>query len=338
MIESGKVLVVIAFLFLPSGACRAGKNPKVTAEALLSQARVEEAFWIHKAEPVVVRAEIDIADAKGNFINGSYAYYWAPLRFREEIRFASYTRIRVGGPKGVWQSRSVDYEPEVISVWQRVPGLIDAFGLATNEAFGKARTIQTAGALEYCTDTKQKSGWDSRRLCFDASTGVLRSIDYFHRTHISRVEYSDFRPTDGKLIPYQTLVLRGQTVLMRVRLTSISSIAQVDPALFQPPANAVFWKTCERRNYQPPKLIHEVVPKYPLGDRKNGKQGIVTFYGIIEPDGSLSHLVIIEHTSPDFDLAAVRALRQWRYQPATCGGKPLRQEVPNITVTFVMRR
>ena len=58
---------------------------------------------------------------------------------------------------------------------------------------------------------------------------------------------------------------------------------------------------------------------------------------VIEADGVPSHLTIIQHVSPQLDNAVMYAVRQWRYKPQTCGGKPVRVQ-DNVVVAFTLNQ
>ena len=59
------------------------------------------------------------------------------------------------------------------------------------------------------------------------------------------------------------------------------------------------------------------------------------FYAVIEADGTLSHLTVIQQVTPAIEAAAADAIRQWRYKPASCGATPIRVET-SIAVDFYL--
>lgn len=60
------------------------------------------------------------------------------------------------------------------------------------------------------------------------------------------------------------------------------------------------------------------------------------FHAVIETDGTLSHLTLIQQVTPAPEAAAADAVRQWRYKPAACGSTPFRVETA-IAVDFHLR-
>jgi len=138
-----------------------------------------------------------------------------------------------------------------------------------------------------------------------------------------------------KRVPYEVVAFRDRRVVATVRVLEVTPIAEDEAALFVVPTNSEFWARCD--DMQEPELIGRVHPQYPLSARSNGKEGRVWFYGVIEADGTLSHLTIIHRADPVLESAAADAIRDWYYQPAACGSTPIRVET-SISADFLLRR
>jgi TonB family protein len=87
---------------------------------------------------------------------------------------------------------------------------------------------------------------------------------------------------------------------------------------------------------QEAELVGRVQPQYQLTSRTKREEGMVMFYAVIETDGTLSHLALIQRLSPTLDSAAADAIRQWHYKPAACDSTPIRVETA-ISVYFSLR-
>ena len=76
-----------------------------------------------------------------------------------------------------------------------------------------------------------------------------------------------------------------------------------------------------------PRLIEEtkVQPEYPELARVARLEGNVILQAIIHSDGSVGELEILRCNRPNmgFENAALSAVTQWRYEPATQGGRPI---------------
>jgi len=73
---------------------------------------------------------------------------------------------------------------------------------------------------------------------------------------------------------------------------------------------------------QRPQILHKVAPKYPKEARKEHVEGVVRLHVIIGKDGSPHDIKLISGDSLLVD-AAIEAVRQWRYAPATLNGNPV---------------
>jgi len=76
-----------------------------------------------------------------------------------------------------------------------------------------------------------------------------------------------------------------------------------------------------------PELIAQaqVDPVYPEGARRSKIEGKVILQAVILADGSVDELTVLQSTAPGqgFEEAALAAVKQWRYRPATKDGQPV---------------
>jgi TonB family protein len=82
-----------------------------------------------------------------------------------------------------------------------------------------------------------------------------------------------------------------------------------------------------------PRLVTRVEPSYPEALRRDKKSGLVVIQAIVNTDGSVGPATVVRHSDSEFDDAALAAVRQWRYEPATLRGAPVRVYL-TITVSF----
>ena len=87
-------------------------------------------------------------------------------------------------------------------------------------------------------------------------------------------------------------------------------------------------KECTPKDIRPPKELHRPSLRYPSASQDDGDEGIVTLRFIVQPDGSVSDIRIARSSGhPRLDAAAQRNLRQAKFQPATCHGKPIAMRI-----------
>ena len=82
-----------------------------------------------------------------------------------------------------------------------------------------------------------------------------------------------------------------------------------------------------------PKEISTLIPAFPEELREQGVQGEVGLQVAIDKKGSVVEVKVIRPLHPYLDFAAVQAVRQWTFVPATKDGKPVLTAV-NITMVF----
>ena len=80
-----------------------------------------------------------------------------------------------------------------------------------------------------------------------------------------------------------------------------------------------------------PQVEKEVKPAYPGAALQAGVSGNVTLECVVNPDGSVGEVRVVQPVEPSLDQAAVDALKQWRFKPGTKDG----QAVP-VMVTVEM--
>jgi TonB family protein len=338
--HTSKHLVLAFLIALTSGAFCLGKEDAASPESLLAQALKLQDVWSDGTPAVKVRGEIEILNAKGNTIHGQYETTWiSPSRWREELDIANYKRLRIHDSKGYWQQSTLSFQPEIIFQLDSMLDFKTVLKIGVKQSLGKVKTRDKDGARQKCTEVKWTTGTE-RVLCFDEANGSLLSVEYPRSENpnppdISRVEYSAFDKLGDKRIPFEVHAFHDRTAIVTTKVTDVTPITDGDPASFAPPTNSEFWPQCD--NLQSPELVNRVQPKYPTNARFNGEQGRVVFYAVIETDGTLSHLTLIQRATPMLESAASDAIRQWHYKPAACGSTPIRMET-SIPVDFWLQR
>jgi TonB family protein len=87
-------------------------------------------------------------------------------------------------------------------------------------------------------------------------------------------------------------------------------------------------------NLRVPRKEFDVRPIYPAAMRAAGREGVVPIEAIIGPDGVVASVrVLSAQVHPDFAIAAVDAVRQWRFSPTLLNGVPV-EVVMTVSVAF----
>jgi len=85
-----------------------------------------------------------------------------------------------------------------------------------------------------------------------------------------------------------------------------------------------------------PQKIRHVDPEYPALARQARVQGKVVLDAVIEKDGSVTSVRVVESPHPMLDEPAIVAIQQWRYKPLLIDGAPIRARV-RVTTTFGLK-
>lgn len=87
-----------------------------------------------------------------------------------------------------------------------------------------------------------------------------------------------------------------------------------------------------------PRVLREVKPQYTADAMRAKVQGTVLLECVVMPDGSVGRVDVVKSLDPTFGLnqEAVKAAKQWRFQPGTRFGEPVAVLV-TIELTFTLR-
>ena len=94
----------------------------------------------------------------------------------------------------------------------------------------------------------------------------------------------------------------------------------------------------ESEPFEAARVLRSAEPPYPLVSRANDEEGTVYLRVSIAPNGRAGE-VQVERSSgfPRLDQAAIKAIREWRFAPATRGGQAVVSWV-TVPVKFQLRR
>ncbi|GBC79716.1 hypothetical protein HRbin09_00942 [bacterium HR09] len=83
---------------------------------------------------------------------------------------------------------------------------------------------------------------------------------------------------------------------------------------------------------EPRKIVH-VAPTYPEIARKARIEGVVILEIIVDKAGNVRDVRVLRGLGMGLTEAAVEAVRQWRYEPATLNGRPVEVYI-TVTINF----
>ena len=96
------------------------------------------------------------------------------------------------------------------------------------------------------------------------------------------------------------------------------------PAVDEPPAQNADASS-------PPRLLRGVHAEFPK--KLWNKPGVVSVAAVVQPDGKVGDAKIVSSPHPELNPFALDAVKQWQFDPARRGGKPVSFTVV-VNVTF----
>jgi TonB family protein len=85
-----------------------------------------------------------------------------------------------------------------------------------------------------------------------------------------------------------------------------------------------------------PVLVKEVKPQYTAKAKDARIQGTVLLECVVETDGRVGDVKVARSLDEDLDLEAVKAARQWRFEPGKKDGKAVRVQIA-LEMTFTLK-
>lgn len=73
----------------------------------------------------------------------------------------------------------------------------------------------------------------------------------------------------------------------------------------------------------PPKVLSRVQPIYPFAMKATQMRGEVLVEFVVDKTGAVKDVVVRKTNNPGFNEAAIRAIKQWKFEPGRVGGEPM---------------
>jgi len=84
---------------------------------------------------------------------------------------------------------------------------------------------------------------------------------------------------------------------------------------------------------KPPKLVHYVEPDFSPNSKEAFVEGTVKISTVVTTDGVASESHVVSGLNAAEDRTALEALKQWKFEPGTKGGQPVKVRV-TVEVSF----
>src|SRR5450755_3233165 len=130
-----------------------------------------------------------------------------------------------------------------------------------------------------------------------------------------RIAVVKFRFAQSKQMPYR--------IVARLLICSLAAISTA-----QSDAKAKVPQTCEApvnpgHGIAPPRLISSPGPSYPNDASKDHRAKVVILAVVVDSNGRACDPQVKQSPGAQFERAALDAIRDWRWKPASRGGAPV---------------
>jgi TonB family protein len=103
-------------------------------------------------------------------------------------------------------------------------------------------------------------------------------------------------------------------------------LARPDDTIYKP-GNGVSW----------PKLVTDIKPQYTADALRRRVSGAVILQCVIDREGVSTNVEVVRSLDQDLDQAALKTLKQWRFEPGKKDGRPVLVQIP-VEMVFTMAK
>lgn len=280
----------------------------------LSDIRVEG------APPFRLRLDFRIIKEDGSVTEGIYTEVWvSKTQWRRETALENFRRIQIAAGGKRWLLDSSTIAPTDVA---DIPLLSDV-GRFRSEAWNRQKDREIDGVTANCVENHPSALTATWALCFDKLTGTLmaeiRPLLFGAGTGERVCLYSDYQKFGDHTFAKSYDCTEGKHPRLTARVVELDAETPQDPSLFTPPEGAKESTNC-LNPARPPTFVHRQEPTPP---QRFDRSILVVMSIVVGTDGVPRDLKVTSAPNHDFDEAALKAVRQWRFRPATCDGEPV---------------
>jgi len=314
--------LILAFVIAVLCTCAFANQKDDEAKALVQRAMNISAIREEGSPPFRLRANVKITQEDGSVVEGTYTETWVSnTLWRRETALGDFRRTQVVAGRKTWTSDSSNVVPERLAA---VAATFDPWlGFANTWKADKFGDHQVDGNTARCFRTKREL-WGVSELCFENNTGALAERIVPVHVRNKNVDgvciYQGYQPLGDRKVPTSYSCSEDKKLVLQAQVIELALRPQVDDRLFAALPDGKEAVHCPTRK-QPPTVIHSVEPPV------TGNDGVVTLALLVGVDGRPHDLRVANSLDPTSDTAALEAVRQWRFRPATCEGQPMEVEI-----------
>jgi TonB family protein len=327
---SRKILALL-FVILASAAAIAGDN--APAKAILARAREITNLSGKDAKPFKMEVSFRAFHLKSGNRDGKYILFWkSDKESRVESQLGDFSEVQVTRSSETWIKSNLVFGPaSVENVRQMIRQYQNPQDTNDLNNLGKIKDEKVGGVAAQCFDGKNK--YQKYRMCFAVATGTPLRVETKSGFMSYEYEYSDYSQVGSKLYPRKMMYSENGFKMVKATIDSIQDWVPAADDL-APPPGATLHRVCKAGRPTAPKATYTPDPQYPT-DVKERKNSLVVLHVLLSPEGKISAMEVQRSGGPEFDREAMKAVSQWKFEPAKCAGEPIEVQI-NIEVSVRM--
>lgn len=327
MTSCRSLLLVLILTSLVSTVFATKKDEE--AATLIDHAKQLSDIRAEGAPAFRLKLTFKIINEGGSVLDGTYTEAWvSKTQWRRETVLGDFRRTQVGAGRKRWLLDSSTAVPEHLGYF---PSLTD-IGRYQPEAWKpqKVEDRKLKGLSARCIEVKPTPWGAKSALCFDKISGTITAVvSPSHQMGTRDGEmvcfYADYQQFGDRVLARSYECDEDKHPTLKAKVIELAAEPATDPAFFAPPDGAKESVNC-LSPIKPPTAVYQPDPKTTQIPRP-GERSLVVIKIVVGTDGKPHNLRVTSGPNRDSDLAALEAVRQWIFKPATCDGEPVETEV-----------
>ncbi|HVN77166.1 MAG TPA: energy transducer TonB [Thermoanaerobaculaceae bacterium] len=311
--------------------------------ALLARAAQLEHLRSPETGPFRLRVTVKLLGLVDGAREGQYLLVAAsPDQWFETTRFPGYMEATGLSDGQRWRKRNVIDKPYRFHEASRLLDVAAHLRLPPDAVVKRVVQRTVAGRPAFCVDASPTSDlWqkdmvgkaaisevarskDSEvALCFDGDTGALLSASY--GGSLPRFEYEGLITLGAKAYPKTLRCYEGKELAVEATVEELVAQQTLEAeGSYAAPAGSEKWPACAAPD--PPRLVVKKEAEDDTYARVQRQYGTVIALVEVGTDGTIHDLAFVQARGVLHD-SVKQAVKNWRYQPATCNGVPVPAEL-----------
>jgi TonB family protein len=319
------LLLLLTLSLLVSMASANEKDAEATA--LIEHAKQLSDIRAEGEPAFRLKVSFKIIQEDGSALEGVYTEDWvSKAQWRRETVLANFQRTRVAAGRKLWLLDSAATVPEHIDDILSFSEMAKFNPMLWNSN-RKVEDREVKGSNARCIESRDPSG-PTQALCFDKMNGtiVAEVQPLLVPSLAERVcFYSDYEKFGDRLFARSYGCDVDNHPRLRARVVELVAAPAPDATFFAPLEGAKESVNC-LGTVKMPTAIYSPNPTMPRGASR-GSTTWVMISMIVGTDGKPYNLRITSAPNHDFDEAALKTVRQWRFKAATCDGDPVEKQM-----------